>query len=257
MKLTLALIYINLQLCLCDVLWRKVYVEDAIANVINGFLWIDIFSPVTSIKNAGTRMCDMYGWCWLACLNDNGTFTLTEVQISPLYKNASRGLLCFTKLKPDLAFGKTITSNKEDGEAYTERQASLLSDGVNTRNTNQCFLGSIYTDPKPKKMSWFQVDLGARYQIDSIYMTTNHAAKRGMPPDYTRTKEVLVRVGDVDGNGDFDSYDFFAYYKGPAEPGETFAIKGERRIKGRFVHFLKNITSDKAFLICHLQIFSF
>ncbi|KAL7629947.1 UNVERIFIED_CONTAM: hypothetical protein RMT77_019934 [Armadillidium vulgare] len=249
MKLTLAALYINLQFIYSSFVWRKVFVDDEIANGINSRLSISSLSlPVTSVKHISVNQCDTYGWCLLVCLNDNGIYTFSDMQISPLYRNTSHGLSCYSKLKPDLAFGKVITSNQEQSES---RKAIFLTDGVNTRGIDQCFKGKLGSG----RRSWFQIDLGAMYEISSVFLTTNHGVNKGDVPVTFTAREIVVRIGDHDGQGNFDDYTFFAHYEGPANPGETFEMKGTGKIKGRFVSVEKNLTTDDYFQICHVQIF--
>ncbi|KAL7634206.1 UNVERIFIED_CONTAM: hypothetical protein RMT77_015535 [Armadillidium vulgare] len=248
--LTLTVLYINLHLIYSSVIWRKVFVDDEIVNEVNDrVLRSSLSLPVTRVKHISVQQCYTYEWCWLVCLNDNGTYTFSDMQISPLYRNTSKGLSCYTKLKPDLAFGKVITSNQEQTES---RKAIFLTDGVNTRGVNQCFQGKL---GKPGQRSWFQIDLGAMYEISSVFLTSNHGMYRGDVQDTFRAREIVVRISDHDDNGHFDDYTFFAYYKGPANPGETFEMKGTGKVRGRFVGVEKTLKTDELFLMCHVQIF--
>ncbi|KAL7633977.1 UNVERIFIED_CONTAM: hypothetical protein RMT77_015938 [Armadillidium vulgare] len=249
MKLTLTALYVNLQLIFCGVVWRKVFVGDEIVNGVNArVLRSSLSLPVTRVYHINVKQCYMYEWCSLVCLNDNGTYTFSDMQISPLYRNTSHGLSCYTKLKPDLAFGKVITSNQEQTES---RKAIFLTDGVNSRGVDQCFQGKLGSGQR----SWFQIDLGEMYEISSVFLTTNHGMNRGDVPETFKAREIVVRIGNHDGQGNFDDYPFFAHYKGPANPGETFEMKGTGKIKGRFVSVEKNLTTDAYFLMCHVQIF--
>ncbi|KAL7634205.1 UNVERIFIED_CONTAM: hypothetical protein RMT77_015534 [Armadillidium vulgare] len=247
--LTLTVLYINLHLIYSSVIWRKVFVDDEIVNEVNDrVLRSSLSLPVTRVKHISVQQCYTYEWCWLVCLNDNGIYTFSDMQISPLYRNTSKGLSCYTKLKPDLAVGKVITSNQEQ---TVSRKAIFLTDGVNTRDVDQCFQGELGA----RQRSWFQIDLGAMYEISSVFLTTNHGTNRGDVPETFKAREIVVLIGDHDGKGNFDDYTPFAYYKGPAKPGETFEMKGTGKVRGRFVGVEKTLKTDDLFLMCHVQIF--
>ncbi|KAB7493697.1 Astacin-like metalloendopeptidase, partial [Armadillidium nasatum] len=91
---------------------------------------------------ASTRQCDMFGWCYLACRDTDGSYFFSSILVSPFYRNSS----------------ETI------------------------------------------------------------------------PVDF-RARDLEVRVGKHDGKGDFSSYTFFAFYKGPAKEGENYLIKGNKPVK--------------------------
>lgn len=234
-----------------DSYWTRVYVEASKLNENEELKTTEV--ETNRVTNVGFRQlrCEKRIWCQIVCYESDGSYLMTSLLVSPGYKNTSEGMLCYTRIRPDLLNGAK-TSSSGVAPDYPQRVSDNAIKRMNTggRDHDECFHGE-QGDP-----IWILVELLNEYEVESVtlYPQTYEPGATNVADHYT-FRNLKVKVGNSKQSGDFSSYTLLGTYEGPNTSNEPITIKSTTSIKGKYISVEKpHIKTWEALMICFMQV---
>ena len=222
-----------------DKSWSKVFVPTAFTDLTNMHTQIHTSQDAISPHFAMT-VCESHFWCSLVCLKTAGEWLLTPFFISPLYKNTTQDArLCWTHVRKDLAFGKTITGS------HSVRAPENLSKGFMSLLYNHCF------DTRAAHR-WLMIDLGSVVSVTSVLF---HPVRGPQYINYGHDETILYSQIAPDQEGDFSNFLTLGTMKKATEPYVPMEFHAKKAIKARYISIVAEQPFEAVRLACFVQVF--